>query len=65
VSETECNHPDPPKTCEWCGQPVVVSVNDRGACTDHLDDVFEEQGTALGMLLIAATEAFGEEPAHE
>jgi hypothetical protein len=67
VSETdECDHADLPTTCAWCDKPPVVIVNIRGACADHVDEVFGEAGTALGMMLIAACEAFGgEEPAHE
>lgn len=53
-----CNHPDPPETCFMCSAEPVVTVNDRGACAEHLDDVFHEAGAPLRLLLDAAEEAF-------
>lgn len=56
------DHPTMPTKCEWCDQHPVVAVGERGACADHVDEVFGEMGEALGLMLIAATEAFGEGP---
>jgi len=58
----ECTHPDAPETCSRCEQPVVVSINEIGACADHVDEIFGEAAVPLGMLLMAATEAFDGTP---
>jgi hypothetical protein len=61
----DCEHPPAPTTCSRCDQDVVVSINDVGACADHVDEVFGEAAVPLGLILIAATEAFGEETTRD
>ena len=61
----DCNHPDPPQHCAWCGGDVVVSVDGVGACSDHIDEAFGDASAALSAILIAATEAFGERTSSE
>jgi hypothetical protein len=57
----DCQHPQMPEDCFKCGAPAVAAVNTVGSCTEHLDEVFAEAAAPLGMLLMAAAEAFGEE----
>jgi hypothetical protein len=56
----DCDHPPAPETCSRCDKDVVVSINDVGACGDHIDEVFGEAAVPLGMILMAASESFGE-----
>ncbi len=56
----DCEHGPAPETCARCGKDVVVSINDVGACADPVDEVFGEAAVPLGMILMAASEAFGE-----
>jgi hypothetical protein len=55
----DCRHPDPPEECRVCGAPVVASINNVGACAEHLEEVFDEVAVPLTRLLAAAAEAFG------
>jgi hypothetical protein len=55
----QCCH-QPPQTCAYCGDPVVVSVDRIGACAAHIDHVFADVAGPLTALLAAAIEAFGD-----
>lgn len=37
--------------CSYCGAPGVVIVNKRGACVEHLDDVFADAVAPLDAIL--------------
>jgi hypothetical protein len=60
MTHPPCKHPDPPEKCLLCDKEPVASINCVGACQKHLDDVFQEAAVPMSMLLMAATEAFGE-----
>jgi hypothetical protein len=53
---------DPPPSgenlCDWCDQPPVAGINDRRACTDHLDAAFAEAATPLRRILAAWPDAY-------
>ena len=57
-----CCCPPPPETCFYCSAEPVVSVDNRGACAQHIDDVFAEAGVALKAILFKANEFFGVVP---